>query len=59
MSEAVTVPSVVMMTSIVSEESLARDTHTEKERDRDRKRQTDGLNVTKGSCVYYKHTVHR
>ena len=28
MPEAITVPSVMMMTSIVSEESLARDTHT-------------------------------
>ena len=28
MSEAVTVPSLMMMDSIVSEESLARDTHT-------------------------------
>ena len=28
MSEAVTVPSLMMMTAIVSEESLARDTHT-------------------------------
>ena len=28
MSESVTVPSLMMMTSIVSEESLARDTHT-------------------------------
>ena len=28
MSEAVTVPSLMMMTSIVSEESFARDTHT-------------------------------
>ena len=28
MSEAVTVPSFIMITSIVSEESLARDTHT-------------------------------
>ena len=27
MSEAVTVPSLMVMTSIVSEESLARDTH--------------------------------
>ena len=29
MSEAVTVPSLMMMTSIISEESLARDTHTQ------------------------------
>ena len=29
MSEAVTVPSLMMMTSTVSEESLARDTHTD------------------------------
>ena len=29
MSEAVSVPSLMMMTSTVSEESLARDTHTE------------------------------
>ena len=28
MSKAVTVPSLLMMTSIVSEESLVRDTHT-------------------------------
>ena len=30
MSEAVTVPSLMMMTSTVSEESLARDTHTDR-----------------------------
>ena len=30
MSEAVTVPGLTMMTSIVSEESLARDTHTDR-----------------------------
>ena len=29
MSEAVTVPNVTMMTSVVSEESLARDTHVD------------------------------
>ena len=29
MSEAVTVPSLMMMTSLVSEESLAMDTHTD------------------------------
>ena len=29
MSKAVTVPSYMMITSIVSEESLARDTHTD------------------------------
>ena len=29
MSEAVTVPSLMMMTSIVSKESLARDRHTD------------------------------
>ena len=32
MSEAVNVPSLIMMTSIVSKESLARDTHTQTDR---------------------------
>ena len=32
MSEAATVPSLMMMTSIVSKESLARDTHTHTDR---------------------------
>ena len=44
MSEAVTMPSVMMKTSEVSEESLARDTqrdrHTDTETDRQRDRQT-------------------
>ena len=31
MSEAVTMPNCIMMTSIVSEESLARDTHTHRD----------------------------
>ena len=33
MSEAVTIPSLMMMTSIVSEESLARDTQTDRQTD--------------------------
>ena len=33
MSEAVTVPNVMTMTSIVSEESLVRDTHTDTDTD--------------------------
>ena len=41
MSEARTMQSVMMMTSIVSEESLARDTHTQTGRHRQTDRQTD------------------
>ena len=33
MSEAVTMPSVMMMTTIVSEESLVRDIHTHRQTD--------------------------
>ena len=49
MSEAVTVPSVMVITSILSEESLARDTH----------RQTDGhthIHHT-GFCLVYRQVV--
>ena len=38
MSEAVNVPSLIMMTSIVSKESLARDTHRHTDRQTDRHR---------------------
>ena len=34
MSEAVTMPSLIMMASIVSEESLVRDTQTDRQTDR-------------------------
>ena len=45
MSEAVTVPSLMMVPSIDSEESLARETHTDTHRETDRQtdRQTDYL----------------
>ena len=41
MSEAVTVPSLMLMTLIVSEESLARDRHIQTHTDRQTDRQTD------------------
>ena len=41
MSEAVTMPSLMMATSIVSEESLMMDTHTDRQIDRQKDRQTE------------------
>ena len=42
MSEAVTMPSLIMMTSIISEESLARATQADRHIDRRTDGQTDG-----------------
>ena len=53
MSEAVTVPSLMMMTSTDSEESLARDRHTDRQTDR----QTDTCTHThRLGVVYVKFT---
>ena len=45
MSRVVTMPSLMMMTSIVSEESLARDTHTDTHTDVDRLTLTSSIFV--------------
>ena len=49
MSEAVTVPSLMMMNSIVSEESLARNTHT----DTDRQTDMRSLRLTQNQMKFY------
>ena len=59
MSEAVTVPSLMTMTSIVSEESLARDRHRHRHRHRHTHTRTHTHTHTDTHTHIYIHTQKR